>query len=321
MSLPEKLLKAYRKQHYQLAGEHSAVKTCHWTRESLRSAEKRICYKQQFYGIRTLRCLQMTPSLGRCNQRCLFCWRATPTELGVDWDQMGFSERKVEDPATIVEKCMDAHSTAVSGFKGDSRFSPELIRLAQKPVHAAISLEGEPTIYPHLGELIEEFFSQGFKTVFLVTNGLRPDALSKLSREPTQLYVSVVAPDAETYDKVCRPTSRNSWERLNETLELLHSFSVPTVLRHTLVRRLNLKDPQGYARLIAKAEPTYVEPKAAMAVGFYRKRLTYDDMPWHSEIKSFAEDLARLTGYHVIDESRPSQIVLLSKLVKPRRFE
>ncbi|MFB0543144.1 MAG: 4-demethylwyosine synthase TYW1, partial [Candidatus Bathyarchaeia archaeon] len=77
MVLPEELLRTYRKQQYQLAGGHSAVKTCHWTKESLRTGERRFCYKQKFYGIRTLRCLQMTPSLGKCLQRCLFCWRAT----------------------------------------------------------------------------------------------------------------------------------------------------------------------------------------------------------------------------------------------------
>ncbi|MCD6262953.1 4-demethylwyosine synthase TYW1 [Candidatus Bathyarchaeota archaeon] len=321
MVLPEELLRTYRRQRYQLAGTHSAVKTCHWTRESLRTGERRFCYKQKFYGIRTLRCLQMTPSLGRCLQRCLFCWRATPSDLGVDWDQTRFEEGEAEDPAYIVEQSIEAHRRAISGFKGNPRVDPRLVELAMNPVHAAVSLEGEPTLYPYIGDLIGEFFRHGFKTVFLVTNGLRPDVLADLSHEPSQLYVSVSAPDEETYKRVCRPLVPDGWRRLNETLELLESFEAPTVLRHTLVRGLNLKDPEGYARLIAKANPTYVEPKAAMAVGFYRMRLTYEDMPTHQEIRAFAEALARETGYHILDESEPSEIVLLSRLKRPRRFE
>lgn len=82
-----------------------------------------------------------------------------------------------------------------------------------------------------------------------------------------------------------------------------------------------MKDTKDYAKLIAKANPTYVEAKAAMAVGFYRKRLTYEDMPWHSEIKAFAEQLTKETGYNIIDESKPSEVVLLSRLEKPIRFE
>ena len=320
MVLPEELLSTYRRQHYHLAGAHSAVKTCHWTKESLRTGEGRFCYKQKFYGIRTLRCLQMTPSLGRCLQRCLFCWRATPSDLGVDWDQTRFEE-EVEDAAHIVERSIEAHRRAVSGFKGNPRVSPKLGELAMSPVHAAVSLEGEPTLYPYIGELIGEFFSHGFKTVFLVTNGLCPDVLANLNHEPSQLYVSVSAPDEETHRRVCRPLVPDGWKRLNETLELLESFEAPTVLRYTLVRGLNLNNLDGFARLIAKANPTYVEPKAAMAVGFYRRRLTYSDMPTHSEIRAFAEVLARETGYYILDESEPSKIVLLSSLERPRRFE
>ena len=36
---------------------------------------------------------------------------------------------------------------------------------------------------------------------------------------------------------------------------------------------------------------------------------------------TFAEALARETGYHILDESEPSEIVLLSRLKRPRRFE
>ena len=38
-----------------------------------------MCYKAQFYGIESHRCVQMTDL--RCNQQCLFCWRSFEHEV------------------------------------------------------------------------------------------------------------------------------------------------------------------------------------------------------------------------------------------------
>jgi len=43
------------KQQYRIYRDHSAVKMCHWLKESL--IHGRSCYKQDFYGIRSHRCL------------------------------------------------------------------------------------------------------------------------------------------------------------------------------------------------------------------------------------------------------------------------
>jgi len=61
-----------RKQGYRQVGNHSAVKTCEWTRKMLRGQGG--CYKYVFYGIRSHQCLQMTTSMF-CASRCKFCWR------------------------------------------------------------------------------------------------------------------------------------------------------------------------------------------------------------------------------------------------------
>ena len=61
------------------------------------------------------------------------------------------------------------------------------------PVHAAISLEGEPTLYDRLGDLVTSFKEHGFRSVFIVTNGTNPEALRNLGTEPSQLYVSLCA--------------------------------------------------------------------------------------------------------------------------------
>jgi tRNA wybutosine-synthesizing protein 1 len=59
--IPQNLRDLLEKQQYRIVGNHSAVKICHWTKESIR--ERGFCYKQQFYGINAHRCLQMTPAV------------------------------------------------------------------------------------------------------------------------------------------------------------------------------------------------------------------------------------------------------------------
>ena len=126
-----------------------------------------------------------------------------------------------------------------------------------------------------LGELVEAYKDRGFKSVFIVTNGTEPEVLESLGCEPTQLYVSLCAPDEETYEKACRPMVFGAWEKVLETIELLDSFSCPTVLRHTLVPKLNMHNPEKYGRLAELGNVTYMEPKAAMSVGAARDRFRF----------------------------------------------
>jgi len=75
-----------------------------------------------------------------------------------------------------------------------------------------------------------------------------------------------------------------------------------------------------YARLIAKADPTYIEAKAYMHIGFSNLRLGFERMPAHKEVYDFAQHLAEKTGYKILDESVDSRVVLLSKRESPIRF-
>jgi tRNA wybutosine-synthesizing protein 1 len=229
-------------------------------------------------------------------------WKETPDAT---WDE----------PEKIVEECVKTQLKLLTGFKANPRVDKFKFREAQKPGHVAISLTGEPTLYPELGELIHLFHKRRF-TTFLVSNGTKPEALFKLEEEPTQLYVSLCAYDKHSFLRTCRPQFPEAWAKLNETLSLLRSVKCPTVLRLTLARHLNLAHPESYARLIEKANPTYVEPKAYMHVGFSRLRLGYENMPSHAEIQGFAQALAEETGYRILDEAPDSRVVLLSRLEK-----
>jgi len=313
--VPPPLTEALKKQRYHLVGRHSAVKRCRWLYETL--THDRPCYKQKFFGIKTHQCIQMTPVLFYCTQQCLFCWRAQSGDLGIVWNEMKLP--KWDPPEEIVEGSIKAQHEILSGYKGNPKTDQQKLQEALTPKHAAISLTGEPTLYKPLGELIQAFHKRGF-TTFLVSNGTLPSALAKLSEEPTQLYISVCAPDKETHRHICLPQISKAWKKLNETLELLPSFKCPTVIRITSVRKLNMKNAEAYAKLVEKANPTYIEPKAYMHVGFSRLRLGYENMPNHSEIREFAMQLAKETGYNIIDESKESRVVLLSRLKKPIKF-
>ena len=313
--VPLSLMEALKKQRYHLVGRHSAVKRCRWLYETL--IHDRPCYKQKFFGVRTHQCIQITPVLFYCTQQCLFCWRAQSGDLGIAWNEMKLP--KWDLPEEIVEGSIKAQSEILSGYKGNLKTNQQKLKEALTPRHAAISLTGEPTLYKPLEELIQAFHKRGF-TTFLVSNGTLPSALARLSEEPTQLYISVCAPDKETYKQICRPQIPKAWERLNETLELLPSFKCPTVIRITSVRKLNMKNAEAYVKLVEKANPTYIEPKAYMHVGFSRLRLGYENMPSHREIYEFATRLAKGTGYNIVDESKESRVVLISRLRKPIKF-
>ena len=309
--IPNKLLQLLKAQKYHMVGQHSAVKLCRWLHNTL--VHDQPCYKQRFYGIRTHQCIQMTPALFSCTMRCLFCWRAQSGDGGLEWEETALPA--LDDPEDVVDECITMQVKLLSGYKANLKADPERYREAQKPRHAAISLAGEPTLYSKLGELIKTFHRRGF-TTFLVSNGTNPAALHNLDEEPTQLYISTCAPDKRTFQRACRPQIPEAWEKLKETLALLPSFKCPTVMRITLARHLNMKAPESYAALVERANPTYVEPKAYMHVGFSRLRLKYANTPSHQEIRDFARALAERTGYRALDESVESRVVLLSRLKK-----
>ena len=288
-------------QGYKLIGASAGVKGCHWLKMKL--LHDKSCYKERFYGIQSHRCLQMTPTVNICNCQCLFCWRFHGMQ--------DYSSDKKEDPAELLDKLIIAQKEIVSGFGGDERCSKKMWNDARSPKHVAISLSGEPTLYPGLSDFIAECKRRGM-TTFLVTNGTNPKAIERLEVLPTQLYVTLSAPNSEIFERLCLPRSPKLWDRLNETLALLPSLSTRKVIRHTLVKEWNLGWESEYAKLISKASPDFVEAKAYMFVGDSRNRLTISNMPGIEEIRTFADRLAAETSYKIKDEQADSRVVLLS---------
>ncbi|MEM2878370.1 MAG: 4-demethylwyosine synthase TYW1 [Candidatus Hadarchaeales archaeon] len=303
--IPAQKAKSLEKAGYRIIGGHSAVKVCHWSKKSL--LDEGVCYKEIFYGddlgIRSHRCLQITPSLPFCDHRCTFCWRDTELTRGT-W------EGDADDPSLIIDGAIRAQRILLSGFGGNSRVNRRKFKEAMNPTQCAISLAGEPTLYPRINELVDECNKRKM-TTFIVTNGQHPEVLERLN--PTQLYVSVVAPDEDTYMRVCNPVDGHGWEKLIESLSILSEASCRRAIRLTMARGVNMKEPEKYARLIELSGADFVEVKAYMFVGFSRKRLEIQNMPSHAEIKDFASKLSRLTGYSLVHECEPSRAVLLKK--------
>ena len=279
----------------------TAVQACGWTKNALRG--EGTCYKHRFYGIQSHRCLQMTPVV-RCNERCVFCWR----------DHAGHAyelpEADWQDPADVVDASIELQRELLSGFGGNDDVPRERFEDAMDPKHVAISLDGEPTLYPHLPELIEAYHDRDF-TTFLVSNGTRPDVIRAVS--PTQLYVSLDAPDPETYESVVRPREESAWESLLETLEVLEDHESRTTIRTTLVAGENMTDPEGYADMYRRADPDFIEIKGYMHVGTSRDRLDRDAMPDHDEVVAFAREVQdHLPAYDVFREAPPSNVAMLA---------
>ena len=303
MSLNKKQVEKLESSGYRFVGSHNhaAAKICHWTKQSI--LDRGVCYKEKFYGIESHRCLQMAPAVPNCQQKCEFCWR----DLSYTQTQW---EGEYDDPKTIIDEAVKAQNNLLCGFFGNDKANKEKLEESKTPTNAAISLAGEPMLYPEIDELIAEFNRRNF-TTFVVSNGLCVDKLKNLENEPYQLYLSLDAPTKKIYNDVCQPQISEGWDNLNQSLDTLASFNSRTCIRTTCVKGRNMTNPEKYAELIKKASPDFVEIKAYMCVGSSRHRLTPDNMPTFDEVKSFAQKIGENCGKKIVNESEVSRVVLL----------
>ncbi|TXT61397.1 MAG: S-adenosyl-L-methionine-dependent tRNA 4-demethylwyosine synthase [Promethearchaeota archaeon] len=189
------------------------------------------------------------------------------------------------------------------------------------PNHAAISLDGEPLLYPKISDLVEEFKRRKM-TTFIVTNGSLPKTIEKLEPLPSQLYVTLPAPNEKIYKKVCRPMIKNGWENINETLELLDSLETRTLVRLTAIRDLNINEQyiDDYIKLIEKANPDFFEIKGftlqAKALSI-SERLKSDKevtsyFPDYDYLENIASQFEERSNFPLIYKNKPSRDFLFA---------
>ncbi|XWS21064.1 hypothetical protein CRYUN_Cryun30bG0023200 [Craigia yunnanensis] len=252
------------KQGYKIIGSHSGVKICRWTKSQLRGGGG--CYKHSFYGIESHRCMEATPSLA-CANKCVFCWRHHTNPVAKSW------QWKMDDPLEIVNTAIDLHTKMINQMKGvpvsatDNLFdSPHVLqeRLLEGlfPRHCALSLVGEPIMYPEINMLVDELHRRRIST-FLVTNAQFPEKI-----------------------KMLKPITQDSLKALKEKHQ-------QTVYHLTLVKGWNTEDLDAYSKLFSIGKPGFVEIKRVTYCGSSAtSNLTMENVPWHSDVKAFSEALA-----------------------------
>ena len=216
------------------------------------------CYKAKFYGISSHLCCQMTPSLGYCPKSCIYCWRPHEFTLGKTIK----SGKGLDLPEKILEGCFEGQKKLASGFGGFEGTNQKKLKESQTPKHFAISLSGEPFSYPNLNQFVK-LLKQKNKSVFIVTNGMFPEKLKKIE-PPTQLYLSLDSPNKELFKKITGCSFKDGWQRLIKSLKVMKSLKnkTRTALRLTLIKDVNMIEPENYAALIKLADPMFVEVKA-----------------------------------------------------------
>ena len=272
---------ALKKEGYKLIGTHSAVKLCRWTKHQLRGRGG--CYKHTHYGITSYQCMEATPSLA-CANKCVFCWRHHKNPVGREW------RWKTDDPKMIVEEAVNTHVSMIKETKGIPGIQMDRWEQAHTVRHCALSLVGEPIMYPRINELLGELHERKIST-FLVTNGQHPQAINDLI-PITQLYVSVDASTPESLEEIDRPLFRDAWDRLKTSLSCLKDKGQRTVARLTVVKGWNSEEIGGYARLIALGHCSLVEVKGVTFCGKSdASNLNMTNTPWHHEVVEFSNNL------------------------------
>jgi wyosine [tRNA(Phe)-imidazoG37] synthetase (radical SAM superfamily) len=217
-----------------------------------------------------------------------------------------------EDPSIIIDKKITNEQDLKKTHQS-----------ALNPCHAAISLDGEPTLYPFIGEFIGEFRKRRF-TTFIVTNGTCPDVIQSLEDNaelPTILYVTLPPPNLDLYYKICKPRSDKTWEKIHQTLKLLKNLKTRTVLRITSVKNLNITPNliEQYVALINDIQPNFLDIKGFTLEGgsmTISNRLGTDHtgayyVPEFEDLFQFALELQNKGNYEIIQTHQKSRDILL----------
>lgn len=311
LKLSENLKLDLVKKHYGIFN-HSAVQICSWNKKSL--LDKGVCYKEKFYGVDCHRCMQFSPCSMWCQQNCSFCWR--PMEF---MSCLDIKEENVNLPEEIISNLDVQRNKLISGFGGNLNVNLKKLEESKVPNHFAISLSGEPTLYPKLNSMIYYLRSlKQTKSIFIVSNGQECDYFKNLigfekDFAPTQLYISIDASDKFLFDKINRSFYKDGWERLNKSLKYFSQILTRRVFRMTQIKGLNDLDSclKGYKNLIDLGMPDIIEVKAYMFLGLSRKRHTKEQMPSWEDVLDFAKRLENVLPNYKIEATMQESLILI----------
>uniref|UniRef100_A0A673KAH9 tRNA 4-demethylwyosine synthase (AdoMet-dependent) n=1 Tax=Sinocyclocheilus rhinocerous TaxID=307959 RepID=A0A673KAH9_9TELE len=241
-----------------------------------------------------------------CANKCGFCWRHHTNPVGTEW-------RWKMDPAEkIIQEAVENHRNMIRQFKGVPGVRPERFEEGLTVKHCALSLVGEPIMYPEINSFLRLLHQQNISS-FLVTNAQFPEEIRSLV-PVTQLYVSVDASTKDSLKKIDRPLFKDFWQRFLDSLRALGEKQQRTVYRLTLVKAWNVDELKAYSDLIALGQPDFIEVKGVTYCGeSSASSLTMANVPWHEEVVYFVQQLANLLpDYEIACEHEHSNCLLLA---------
>jgi tRNA wybutosine-synthesizing protein 1 len=164
---------------------------------------------------------------------------------------------KVDNPEFLLEQALQQHRQMIRECRGVPGVTSQRLEEANMPRHCALSLVGEPIIYPYINQFIALLHQKRIST-FLVTNAQFPEKIEQLC-PVTQLYVSVDAATKETLKVVDRPLFEDFWERFLHSIDVLSKKGQRTVFRLTLIKEWNMNEIENYAALVKRGTPDFIE--------------------------------------------------------------
>uniref|UniRef100_A0A8B9FE99 Uncharacterized protein n=1 Tax=Amazona collaria TaxID=241587 RepID=A0A8B9FE99_9PSIT len=226
--------------------------------------------------------------------------------VGTEW------RWKMDQPEMILQEAIENHQNMIKQFKGVSGVQAARFEEAMTAKHCALSLVGEPIMYPEINLFVRLLHQHSIST-FLVTNAQFPDEIRNL--EPvTQLYVSVDASTKESLKRIDRPLFKDFWQRFLDSLKALSEKQQRTVYRLTLVKAWNVDELKAYADLISLGKPDFIEVKGVTYCGkSSASNLTMANVPWHEEVVHFVQELTNLIpDYEIACEHEHSNCLLIA---------
>jgi len=161
---------------------------------------------------------------------------------------------------------MGERKKLIDGFYGDSRNDKQRLDESLLPTHYAISLSGEPTMYPKLPELIKYLKSlEATKSIFLRITLIRNyndqkemiPAFADMFRKASPHFIEI-----KSYMHIGRSTNRLEHENMLEMHEvkkfseqIAKQSKIFSIMDESLVSRISIL--QNNERFIDRWIPTY----------------------------------------------------------------
>ena len=151
--------------------------------------------------------------------QCVFCWRHHRNPVGTTW------RWKIDDPVAIVDAAVAQHVAMIHSLRGLPGVLPERWTDAHTVRHCALSLVGEPIMYPRVNELVR-VAAGGEGCVFVgVSRGCLIHAC-----EVGFVFVILMGIDAETAPVLQAPPPPPPTPRPSAQVAELHRRRISTFL-------------------------------------------------------------------------------------------